>query len=134
MARLRYRQIILFFVVLILPSLAIITATRTINDQASKLAFEDIERRAAQEQERAAAEIGQDMFARLEVLKYREIARAQAAIPQADTESDSAVALTGWLRGDRLVWPWNADPSGEQATAFKEDPAFAQKMHDAARV
>ena len=66
MARLRYRQIILFFVVLILPSLAMITATRTINDQARKLAFEDVERRAVQEHEGAAAEIGQDMFARLE--------------------------------------------------------------------
>ena len=133
MKRARYWRLFLFLAVLILPSVGIVVQSR-------RIALDDIEKRTsaqreriAAEQESAAAEIGQDMFARLEVVKFREIASSQTTSLQNGTYSDPAVVLVGWTEGDQLVWPWDAESVDNQAVPIKEDTDFAQGLEDARR-
>src|SRR5262245_16307404 len=107
MSRHRFRQLFLFLLVLILPSIAIIVAGRRIAAQDERAARQDAEQRAVAERRRTAEDIGKDLLARLERIKLLVIANAPvAALPQPSAYSDAAVAAIGWLDGDRLVWTW----------------------------
>src|SRR5215831_1243284 len=112
MNRFRYRQVFLFLVVLVLPTAAIIVQSVLNAAQERKNAAQERELSAQRQdgvRKRRAAEIGQDILARLERIKLQEIAHAPAAaVPQPAAYSDPAVAFVGWEEDKRLVWPWNA--------------------------
>src|SRR5262245_382177 len=120
MSRYRYRQVLLFLLVLILPSVAIVLQSRKIRNDAHTIAVSQMKDRALEEQDRAISEIHVDMFQRLEAIKYREVVSPQIAAAGVALYSDPAVALVGWVEGGvRLVWPWSPDSAGE-AVSFKD--------------
>lgn len=109
-ARPRYRQLILFLLVLILPSIAIIVAGRRIADQETKLAQEDTLRRAVAERKSMADTAGHVLLDRLERIKVQEMANSLNDVYSgAAMSSDPSIVGVGWLDGERLVWPWDAD-------------------------
>ncbi|HEX5109908.1 MAG TPA: HAMP domain-containing sensor histidine kinase [Vicinamibacterales bacterium] len=130
MNRLRYRQVFLFLVVLVLPTAAIIIQSRynasreRENDaQARELARREL----ADLRRRRATEIGQDIVTRLERIKLQEIARAPSGAATAATaSSDSAVAFVGWEGREGLIWPWNVAHS-HNGGASREESEFTRK-------
>src|SRR5215831_3192895 len=115
----QYRQLLLFVVVLIVPSILvavggwmIITQYRDIRVNNAKLARQGAEGRAK-------AEISDDLLGLLDNIKMQEVGGVGL--------SDSAVRFVGWADGDRLVMPWDVDPN---AKAFHEaigENSFDQK-------
>jgi hypothetical protein len=128
----RYRQKFLFLVVLILPTIAIAVTGRRIAAQEEELAksrLEDL-------RNHTAAEIGQDLLARLERIKLLEIANTSASgIPQPGANSDPSVAVVGWTDQDRLVWPWDVDPADpRESRQSSQEREFVRKIEEAERV
>src|SRR5215471_7878292 len=128
MNRYRYRQVILFLFVLLLPSVAIVVLTRRIttddyNNQfvQEKQRFDNETKQADAAMESAAADIGSDFQAELELIKYR----------APETYSNPAVAMVGWLEGEHLVWPWDQPTDEAMGLRLKQDNSYAQKMEDA---
>jgi signal transduction histidine kinase len=136
MTRLRYRQVFLFLVVLVLPTVAIIVQSRrnaAVERENAAQQRELAAKRKDDLRKLTAAEIGQDILARLERIKLQEIASARpGALQQTAVYSDPAVAFVGWEEGERLVWPWDALPNHPQS-ATPESPEFARKANEAAR-
>src|SRR5262245_48217780 len=134
MKRLRYRQIFLFLVILILPTAAIVVQSRRNTAQERENARQERELAAKRQDElrqRTAIEIGQDILARLERIKLQEIANAPAGeFPQSVVYVDPAVAFVGWEEGNRVVWPWDADPNRTRS-ALPAESDFNRKMEQA---
>ena len=125
----RFRQLLLFLLVLILPSIAILVAARRIATQDEKAARQDAEERAVVERKRTAEDIGNDLLVRLERIKLQEITNAPVAgLPALHAYSDAAVAAVGWLDDDRLVWPWDLSPISQIEPT---GPEFTRVMADA---
>src|SRR5262245_59345405 len=96
----RYRRLFLFLVILVLPSVAIIVQGRKIAVQERARLAEDLRKRTEAEERRTAAEIGQELLARLERIKLQEIANTPAgAVPRSTAYSDPAVVAVGWREG-----------------------------------
>lgn len=129
MNRYRYRQLFLFLVVLILPTLAIAIQGRRIAAQERELAV----KRSEEFRKSAAAEVGKDIFSRLERIKLQEIARAPAgAVPHSAAYSDPAVAFVGWEENDRLVWPWDVE-SRKSSSHTAEEAESVRKIEEGER-
>jgi two-component system phosphate regulon sensor histidine kinase PhoR len=112
----RYRQLFLFVAVLIVPAIMIAVQARTVAIQErelSKKRFEELVKRTA-------ADIGQDIFTRLERIKQQEMANMPAPSVTTLKYSNPAVAAVGWVEGDRLVWPWDVRSSRDLVVA--DDP------------
>jgi signal transduction histidine kinase len=106
---------------------------RRIVDQERELGKTRARERLGEIQKRMAAEISQDMFARLERIKTQEIYTSPSTVPQPGRYSDPAVLLVGRVDGDRLVWPWDANPREAGSGRFRDDPEFRRKIQEAER-
>jgi two-component system phosphate regulon sensor histidine kinase PhoR len=123
----RYRQLFLFLAVLILPSVLIAVQGRRLSVQEQELAKGRLE----EARKRTAEEIGQDIVTRLERIRTREIVNAPAAPTRGSRSSDPAVVAVGWVDGERLVWPWDVNPSASEKS--EEHPAFASALENGRR-
>jgi hypothetical protein len=106
MGRRHQRQLLLFLAILILPIVTIAVQGRRLLVQEEALARTRVE----EIRTRTAAEIGQEIVARLERIKTREMANVPAAASYGDGDSDPAVVAVGWAEGAHLVWPWDGQP------------------------
>src|SRR5262245_2870699 len=97
--RSRYRQLFLFLIALIIPSLAGIVLGLRMVTQERELG----EKRLVDAQRRSVSEIRQEMLARLERIKVQAVSG----------NSDPSIALVATAERDRLVLPWDADPDSE---------------------
>jgi signal transduction histidine kinase len=125
----RYRQLFLFGLVLILPSIAILVASRKIAIQDEKTARQEAQQRAAVERKRAVEDVGKDLLARLERIKLQEIVSAADRLPEPSAYSDPAIAAIGWVDdGERLVWPWDfgGSPGHSEFTRAMDEGARAE--------
>jgi signal transduction histidine kinase len=134
MRRYRSRQLFLFLVVLILPTLVIAIQGRWIEDYERERATARSREQWEEKQKRLSAEIGQEVLARLDRIKIGEIANApSSAIPQPGMYSDPAVALVGQANGQQLIWPWDSD-TNDAFRRHNQAPQFVQKIDEAERL
>src|SRR4030095_4819246 len=99
MAGRRYRQLLLFLAVLILPSVMIAIQGIRLSAQERELEktrLEDIRKRRA-------GGLGQEIVTRLESIKKQEMANVPGTPVRLNRYSDPAVVGVGWIDGDRLL-------------------------------
>ena len=132
----RYRQLLLFAAVLILPIVMI-------GFQGRRLAAQEQELRAARIEEirkRTASEIGQEIVSRLERIKTQEMANLPVASAVVGAHRDPSVVAVGWIDGDQLLFPWDVasgvpespEPAFSAALTAGKRLEFAEKNFDRA--
>jgi signal transduction histidine kinase len=144
MNRTRYRQLLAFFVALVLPSIAIASLGWLVLDQQGQLDEEQAKRdleQADRDAQLTASEIGADMRDKLSRIKAQEIAAGATAT---DSFSDPSVTLVAWAEGNRLILPWESpepDPApfkraADDLTKIQDDVMrlYSQKPGQAAEV
>jgi signal transduction histidine kinase len=130
----RYRQLFLFLMVLLLPSIAIIVAGRQIADYEMTFAHGQALGRAEAERKNAVDAVGRELQDQLDRIKVQEMANAPAgALPELLGSSHSAVAGIGWVDGQRLVWPWDRVAATQQGGAVEAGRTFSWHLDDAER-
>ena len=120
------RQILLFLIAVIVPSLVLLVLSIRMITEERELA----EKRLVDEQRRRAADVRQELLTRLEGIKLRE---EQALSPKSDSAqaaeySDPSVVLVGRVVEGRLILPWEANSATDQSQQLLNEPAFAQKI------
>jgi signal transduction histidine kinase len=120
------KQVLLFFLAVLLPSLVLTTFTWRMIRQEQELA----EKRMADERRRAAREIGQILVARLEKIKLQEVsALSDKAMDLAGNDYvNLEVALIGLVDGSRLLLPWETDRKNGEFRRLLDIPAFAKEI------
>jgi len=129
---LRHRkQVFLFLVAVLIPSLTLIFFTQKILRQERELA----QKRAVDERKRMALEIGRELHLRLERLKLEEAPGIEAALAYTDEYSLPGPAVGfGILEDERLVLPWQASSSSGRALhSSLSAPVVAEAIHDGER-
>jgi signal transduction histidine kinase len=116
----RYRRLLLFLAILILPTVAIVIQGRMIAARDLEIARTQSAQRVEDTRKRIAAEVGQEMVSRLESIKGQEVANAAGAIPQPGTYSGPAVVIVGRVDGMNVKWPWNRYTNPEPFMTMKE--------------
>jgi len=130
---LRHRkQILLFLVAVLIPSLTLIFFTQKIIRQEKELSL----KRAADERRRLAQEIGREVHLRLERFKLEE-SRNEAAIlahPDEHLPQRPEIVAVGLVEGERLLLPWDV-PAVSSQTLRKslEAPTIARMIRDGER-
>jgi len=120
------RQIRLFLLAVIFPSLILITFALRMIEQDRELA----QKRAVEECRRRASGIGRQLLISLENLMMREVnavASDDAAFSSRDYRHP-AVILVGRLDGGRLLLPWECDPRLTRAGDCLGRDDFVRKM------
>lgn len=123
------KQIFLFLVAVILPSLVLVAFTLRMISQERELA----QKRAIDERGRMAAEIGQHLLVRLEKIKFQE-ASAAANRTRSNTDSDYVnpeVVLTAQVDGNRLLMPWEKNQAIDKSRKLLSSPNFTRNIRRA---
>ena len=123
------KQILLFLVTVLLPSLVLIGLTVRMIGQEKEL----VQKRLIEERRRVAREIGQHFLMRLESIKLQEASAATEwqLMPAEMNYVNPEVVLIGQVDGRQLVLPWERNQETENARRYLSDPAFAQKIRKA---
>jgi signal transduction histidine kinase len=122
------KQIFLFFVAVILPSIVLVAFTLRIVSQDRELA----QKRALDERSRMAAEIGQHLLVRLEKIKLQETS-ADTNLTRSNTYTDYVnpeVVFTAQVIEEKLLMPWERDLEINKALKLLSSPNF---MHNIQR-
>jgi signal transduction histidine kinase len=123
------KQILLFLLAVILPSLVLVVFTLRMISQEKELA----QKRAVDERHRLAGEIGQHLLVRLEKVKLQE-SSAAANWNQLSAKRDyvnSEVVLIGLVERDRLLLPWEENQNSEEFRRLLSSSDFARKIRNA---
>ncbi len=126
------KQILLFLLAVILPSLVLVVFTLRMISQEKELD----QKRAVDERRRLASEIGQHLLVRLEKVKLQESSAAANWI-QLSAQRDyvnSEVVLIGQVEGDRLLLPWEENKKSEEFRQLVSSSDFARKIRNADKV
>ena len=123
------KQIFLFLVAVILPSIVLVAFTLRMISQERELT----QKRALDERSRIAADIGQYLLVRLEKIKLQE---TSAATDRARSNTDSdyvnpEVILTAQVIGERLLMPWEKNLNINKARELLSFPNFTQNIRRA---
>ncbi len=123
------KQILLFLVTVLFPSLVLIGLTVRMIGQERELT----QKRLAEERRRVAREIGQHFLVRLENIKLQEASALSEArlIPAEMNYVNPEVVLIGQVDGRQLVLPWERNQEIENARQYLSNSAFAQKIRQA---
>jgi signal transduction histidine kinase len=123
------KQILLFLVTVLLPSLVLIGLTVRMIGQEKELA----QKRLAEERRRIAREIGQNFLMRLESIKLQEVSAVSEhqLMPSGMDYLNPEVVLICPVEGRQLVLPWERNQETENARQYLSDPQFAQKIRQA---
>ena len=123
------KQILLFLLAVILPSLVLISFTLRMIQQDRELSL----KRAAEECHRLAHEIGQQLLVTLENIKIQEVNAAahESSPPASLSYRNAAVILVGLIEGNHLLLPWEYDPRIKQAHVLLNQGDFAQQIQQA---
>lgn len=125
------KQILLFLLAVILPSLVLIFLTVRMIGQEKELT----QKRITDERRRVAHEIGQHFLIRLESIKLQETSAESAwqLMPAGMNYVNPEVVLICLVDGHQLVMPWERNQEIENARQYLSDPKFAQKIRQAER-
>ena len=106
------KQIFLFVVAVLIPSLTLVLFTQKIVRQEKELAV----KRLSEERGRRAKEIGRDILLRLERMKLEELRNESAiqAHPDEYSPSRPEIVMLGVVEDGRLFLPWELRPAGFQ--------------------
>jgi len=123
------KQILLFLLAVILPSLILVVFALRMISQERELA----QKRMVDERHRLATEIGQHLLVRLEKIKLQE-SSAAANWTQLSAQRDYVnpeVVLIGLVEGDRLLLPWEENKKSEEFRQLLSSSDFARKIRNA---
>jgi len=96
------RQILLFLLAVIVPSMVLVAISLRMIGQERELA----EKRLSDEQRRRVSDINQQLLTRLERIKLKQVsALAQSKQAIAAISENAEVALLGWQEKNQLVLP-----------------------------
>ncbi len=116
------KQILLFLLAVILPSLVLIVLTVRMIGQEKELA----QKRSADERRRITREIGQHLLVRLENIKLQETSATadwETMPPQFDYVNPEVV-IVGLVEGRRLILPWERNRHLEEAAGLLNGPGY----------
>jgi len=120
------KQILLFLLAVILPSLVLVVFTLRMISQEKELA----QKRAVDERRRLASEIGQHLLVRLEKIKLQESSAAANWI-QLSAKCDYVnpeVVLIGLVERDRLLLPWEENQKSEEFRRALSSSNFSRRI------
>ena len=123
------KQILLFLLAVILPSLVLVVFTLRMMSQEQELA----QKRMEDERRRTAREIGQHLLVRLEKIKLQETSAASdwsQSLPKRDYVNPEVV-LVGLIDGRQLILPWEADLRKKEAQKLLNNSNYIQKIRSA---
>jgi len=120
------KQILLFLVTVLLPSLVLIGLTVRMIGQEKELA----QKRLIEERRRVALEIGQHFLVRLENIKLQEASALseQQLMPAEMNYVNPEVVFIAQVDGRQLVLPWERNQEIENARQYLSNSVFAQKI------
>lgn len=123
------KQILLFLLAVILPSLVLVVFTLRMMSQERELA----QKRMEDERHRTAREIGQHLLVRLEKIKLQEASAASdwsQSLPKRDYMNPEVV-LVGLIDGRQLILPWEVDPKKKEVQKLLNNSNYIQKIRRA---
>jgi signal transduction histidine kinase len=122
--RSHHKQILLFLIAVVLPSTVLVMLTWHMIGQQKELD----EKRLSDERRRKATEIGQKLLVRLEDIKLHEVSAAASGVkpPNTNEYSSDEIILTSLVEGERLVLPWEANPSNNRLAP--DETVFFEKI------
>jgi len=123
------KQVFLFLVAVLLPSVVLVALTLRIVTQERELA----QKRIADEQRRITRETGQALLARLEKIRLQEAA-ASATDPRHISGRhylNAEVVLLAEVLDNRLILPWDAARRPAPSSVLSQDSEFARTMRQA---
>jgi signal transduction histidine kinase len=123
------KQILLFLLAIILPSLILVVFALRMISQERELA----QKRMVDERRRLASEIGQHLLVRLEKIKLQEssVAPNWTLLSAQREYINSEVVLIGQVDGDRLLLPWEENKKSEEFRRLLSSSDFARKIRNA---
>jgi signal transduction histidine kinase len=123
------KQILLFLIAVILPSLILVVFTLRMISQERELS----QKRIADERGRLSSEIGQHLLVRLEKIKLQEIGSAAdwSRYPARRDYVNPEVVLIGLVDQNRLLLPWDAEQRSGEYLKLLSRSDFAQKIQRA---
>jgi signal transduction histidine kinase len=123
------KQILLFLLAIILPSLILVVFALRMISQEKELA----QKRMVDERHRLAGDIGQHLLVRLEKIRLQE-SSAAANWTQLSAKRDYVnpeVVLIGLVEGDRLLLPWEENEKSEEFRRLLSSSDFARSVRNA---
>lgn len=123
------KQILLFLVAVVLPSLVLVIFTLRMISQERELA----QKRASEERRRLAREIDQHLLVRLEKMKLQEASAIanQNQFPVKCDYVNCEVVLIGKVDDNRLLMPWDTDQRRKDFLQQVSRASFSQKIQRA---
>lgn len=125
------KQILLFLLAVVLPSLVLVVFALRMISQEKELA----QKRLKDEHRRLAREIGQHLLVRLEKIKLQEI---NAVVNQNQSTAQALyvnpeVVLVGEVVGHKLWLPWETDQRIQECRQLLTEPDFSSRIRRAER-
>jgi len=125
------KQILLFLIAVVLPSLVLVALTLRMIGQERELA----EKRRAEETRRLASEIGHQLLVRLEKIKLQEVSALESrGIKLREWKYvNPEVVLVAPVEKNRLLLPWELNRNSEESRRLLSEAKFAAKIQQAER-
>jgi len=123
------KQILLFLIAVVLPSIILVVFTLRMISQERELS----QKRLADERRRLSSEIGQYLLVRLEKIKLQEVGSAAdwTRLPATCNYVNPEVVLIGFVDQNRLVLPWDAEQRSGENLKLLSSSDFAEKIQRA---
>ncbi len=123
------KQILLFLIAVVLPSIILVVFTLRMISQERELS----QKRIADERRRLSSEISQHLLVRLEKIKLQEVGSAAdwTRLPAARDYVNPEVVLIGLVDQNRLVLPWDVEQTNGEYLKFLTSSDFTQKIQRA---
>lgn len=120
------KQILLFLITVLLPSLVLVFLTLRMIGQEKELS----QKRFLEERIRKARELGQNLLVKLESVKLQEASAISGRnLPPGKSEYvNDEVVLIGIIEGHQLILPWEKNQGLQAAKEHLNDSEFAQKI------
>ena len=115
--RLPRRQVLLFLAAILVPCLVLVALSLRMIEQERQLE----QKRAAEERQRRAAQLRQELLSQLERIKHN------------PASAREAVVLVGTVREGRLLLPWETNPNAQRFRPWTSEASFAGKLRQAER-
>ena len=125
------KQILLFFIAVLLPSIVLILITIRMISQERELS----QKRMVDEQHRMVRDIGQHLLVNLENIKLQEKSALsdEDLFPAKSSYVNPEVVLVGLVEGRQLLLPWERSQEMERTAELLNDPEFIRKIRSAER-
>jgi two-component system phosphate regulon sensor histidine kinase PhoR len=123
MRKRHHKQILLFVIVLILPSILVTALGWTVLNQDRESRAAEARVRAEEARVNARAEIQRAVRRRLEDVRLQAV--------DAWLSVDPAVKFIAWVDDEKLIMPWETDPNTEVSRAALEEREFTSRLEDA---